>query len=151
MTREQIEHAIKCCNPYGENCGECPFHDFPLGRCFEVFAKTAFNMLLEDRELLQKQVNEYKAKIEHGTLIEFNMKMPFKVGGMAYWLNGLPNCIQEYKVLGYIFDYSSGVRVDLGDFKPILFRVFGEKLFSSREKAEAKLKELENANADDNL
>ena len=89
-----------------------------------------------------KQIYDILCKIEQGTLIEFNMKLPFKVGGTAYWLNGLPNCIQEYKVLGYIFDYSAGVRVDFGDFQPILFRAFGEKLFACREEAEKRLKEL---------
>lgn len=66
MTREQIEKAIKCCNPYDEDCGDCSFHDLPPGRCFEVLAKSAFNMLLEDREKLQKQVKEYQDKNRAG-------------------------------------------------------------------------------------
>lgn len=70
MTREEIEKAIKCCNPYDEDCGACPFNDLSLGRCFEALAKTAFNMLLEDREKLQKQVKTYQDKIEQGTLKE---------------------------------------------------------------------------------
>lgn len=70
MTREQIENAIKCCNPYDENCGDCPFNQYPQGRCFEVLAKTAFSTLLEDRERLQKQVKGYQDKIEHGTLVD---------------------------------------------------------------------------------
>ena len=69
MTREEIEKAIQCCNPYDENCGDCPFHDLPLGRCLEKLASSAFNMLLEDREKLQKQVKAYQDKIEQGTLI----------------------------------------------------------------------------------
>lgn len=107
--------------------------------------ETSFN---DNRSIFNaiERLAELEDKIEQGTLIEFNMKLPFKVGGTAYWLNGLPNCIQEYKVLGYIFDYSSGVRVDLGDFQPILFRVFGEKLFASREEAKKRLKELEGGN-----
>lgn len=75
MNREQIENAIKCCNPYDEDCGSCPFNDLPLGRCFEMLAKTAFNMLLEDREKLQKQVKEYKDKIEQGTAEKFAEKL----------------------------------------------------------------------------
>ena len=94
-------------------------------------------------EKVVERLGELEDKIEQGTLIEFNMKMPFKVGDTAYWLNGLPNCIQEYKVLGYIFDYSSGVRVDLGDFQPILFRCFGINLFATHKEAEKRLKELQ--------
>lgn len=71
MTREQIEQAIKCCNPYDEDCGSCPFNALPMGRCFEVLAKTAFSLLLEDRERLEKQVKGYQDKIEQGTLVEF--------------------------------------------------------------------------------
>ena len=29
MTRETIEWAIKCCNPYDEDGGSCPFNDLP--------------------------------------------------------------------------------------------------------------------------
>ena len=83
---------------------------------------------------------ELEDKIEQGTLIELDMKLPFKVGDTAYWLNGLPNCIQEYKVLGYSFDCFCGLRVDLGDMQPILFRCFGINLFASREEAEKRLK-----------
>lgn len=93
---------------------------------------------------LQDRLAELEDKIEQGTLVELDMKLPFKVGNTAYWLNGLPNCIQEYKVLGYSFDCFCGLRVDLGDMQPILFRCFGIKLFSSREEAEKRLKELQN-------
>jgi hypothetical protein len=86
---------------------------------------------------------ELEDKIEQGTLIELDMKLPFKVGDTAYWLNGLPNCIQEYKVLGYSFDCFFGLRVDLGGMQPILFRCFGVKLFASRKEAEKRLKELQ--------
>ena len=69
--------------------------------------------------------------------------MPFKIGGTAYWLNGLPNCIQEYKVRGYSVG-RLGLRIDLGDLEPLLYEVFGERLFCSREEAEKRLKELQN-------
>lgn len=92
MTREQIEQAIKCCNPYDEDCGSCPFHDLPKGRCFEVLAKTAFNVLLEDREKLQKQVKEYQDKIEQGTLIE----LPCKVGDTVCKYYKVENGIKIY-------------------------------------------------------
>lgn len=107
------------------------------------------NKVIVDRKLFEeaikihKRLAELEDKIEQGTLIEFNMKLPFKIGDTAYWLNGVPNCIQEYKVLGYIFDYSAGIRIDLGDFQPILCRVFGEYLFSSYAEAEKRLKELQ--------
>ena len=55
MTREEIEKGIKCCNPYDENCIDCPFYDLPKKRCFEALAKAAFNMLLDDREKLTKE------------------------------------------------------------------------------------------------
>jgi hypothetical protein len=85
---------------------------------------------------------ELEDKIENGTLIELG-KMPFKIGDTAYWLNGLPNCIQEYKVRGYSVG-RMGLRIDLGDLEPLLYKVFGEILFCSREEAEKKLKELQN-------
>jgi hypothetical protein len=91
-----------------------------------------------------KQMYDILCKIEQGKMIELDMKIPFKVGDTAYWLNGLPNCIQEYKVLGYSFDCFCGLRVDLGIMQPILFRCFGVNLFASREKAEKRLKELQN-------
>ena len=140
MTREQIEHAIKCCNPYGENCGDCPFHDFPLGRCFEVLAKTAFNMLLDDRERLQKQVDEYKAKIEQGTLIE----LPCKVGDKFWCINetkyGLPfvsdMTVEYFKII-------NGV-VYMGNFNCFRIKAWQKsELFLTREEAEKRLKELQ--------
>lgn len=92
---------------------------------------------------IYQRLAELENKIEQGTLIELNMKLPFKVGDTAYWLNGVPNCIQEYKVLGFSFDCRLGLRVDLGDMQPILFRCFGERLFACREEAEKRLKELQ--------
>lgn len=88
-----------------------------------------------------ERLAELEDKIEQGTLIELP-KMPFKIGDTAYWLNGLPNCIQEYKVRGYSVG-RLGLRIDLGDLEPLLYKVFGEKLFASREKALSKLKELQ--------
>ena len=93
---------------------------------------------------IYQRLAELENKIEQGTLIEMNMEPPFKIGGTAYWLNGLPNCIQEYKVLGYSVNLWSGVRVDLGDIQPLLFRAMTEKkLFRTREEAEKRLLELQ--------
>lgn len=109
----------------------------------DEWIRTCEELQERNRELKQ-EIAEYKDKIEQGTLVELDMKLPFKVGDTAYWLNGLPNCIQEYKVLGYSFDCFCGLRVDLGDMQPILFRCFGVKLFASREEAENRVKELQN-------
>ena len=136
MTREQIEHAIKCCNPYDENCGDCPFKDLPLGRCFEVLAKTAFNMLLEDRARLQKQVDEYKAKIEQGRLIE----LPCKVGDTVYVIIKAEN---GYALLKDICD---GFMIKDGEVYIGLqtYNVGANKYYFTREEAEKRLKELQN-------
>lgn len=136
MTREQIENAIKCCNPYDENCGDCPFNDLPLGRCFEVLAKTAFNMLLEDREKLQKQVKEYQDKIEQGTLIE----LACKKGDKVYQAD----CVRVYEltVLGIrvfnnkFYYETQGVGFDN--------TAIGKSIFLTREEAEKRLKEIQN-------
>lgn len=146
MTREELEKSIKCCNPYDENCGDCPFHDLPLGRCFEKLASSAFNMLLEDRERLQKQVKEYQDKIEQGTLIE----LPCKVGDKFYQvIKGLP--IQEWEVetIGFSNVYFPKTYVmtarrtrDLAFWK-FWCEDFGETVFLTREEAEKRLKELQ--------
>lgn len=93
---------------------------------------------------IYNRLAELEDKMEQGLLVELDMKLPFKVGKTAYWLNGLPNCIQEYKVLGYNFDLAFGLRVDLSDMQPILCRCFGKTLFASREEAEKRLEELNN-------
>ena len=92
-------------------------------------------------EKVFNRLAELEDKIEQGTLIELP-KMPFKIGDTAYWLNGLPNCIQEYKVRGYSVG-RLGLRIDLGDLEPLMYKVFGERLFCSREEAEKRLKELQ--------
>lgn len=132
MTREQIEHAIKCCNPYEENCGDCPFKDLPLGRCFEVLAKTAFNMLLDDRERLQKQVDEYKAKIEQGTLIE----LPCPIGTMVYYIASYE------KKIGLFGKRKDCYTIMEFPFELEMLDSYGNNWFLPREEAEARLKEL---------
>lgn len=94
-------------------------------------------------EMILNRLAELEDKIEQGKMIEIYEKLPFKVGDTAYWLNGLPNCIQEYKVVGYSFDCWCGLRVDLDDMQPMLFRCFGVNLFASREEAEKRLLELQ--------
>ena len=162
-TIDEVIKALECCQSKEKKCKECPLHEFGSG-CLDVLIANSHCIVqigkseidrktdvidwlskdierLEDKNSeLQKQVDEYKAKIEHGTLIELG-KMPFKIGDTAYWLNGLPNCIQEYKVRGYSFD-KLGLRIDLGDLEPLLYKVFGDRLFYSREEAEAWAKHL---------
>lgn len=147
MTREEMEQAIKCCNPYDENCGDCPFHDLPLGRCFEMLAKTAFNMLLEDREKLQKQVKEYQDKIEQGTLIE----LPCKVGQDIYYITDKRKIVhriaREYR---YLVDLGWEITATLWETKRtgelclrtsiIHSEEIGETAFFTREEAEQRLK-----------
>lgn len=100
----------------------------------------AYESLEKEFTKRSQRLREMQGKIKQGTLIELP-KMPFKIGDTAYWLNGLPNCIQEYKVRGYSVG-RLGLRIDLGDLEPLLYKVFGERLFCSREEAEKKLQEL---------
>ena len=102
--------------------------------------KEKFYPKAENERVIRKRLWDLENKSEQGTLIELP-KMPFKIGGTAYWLNGLPNCIQEYKVRGYSVG-RLGLRIDLGDLEPLLYEVFGKRLFCSREEAEKRLLEL---------
>lgn len=144
MTREQIEQAMQCCNPYDENCGDCPFNDLPQGRCFELLAKSAFNMLLEDREKLQKQVKEgYQDKIEQGTLIE----LPCKVGDTVYVGYGASG-IDEWEVREIVI-VKNNILFRLThdgteDYNAAWLSEAGTQLFFTREEAKKRLKELQN-------
>ena len=137
MTREEIEKAIQCCNPYDENCGDCPFHDLPLGRCFEKLASSAFNMLLEDREKLQKQVKAYQDKIENGTLIE----LPCKVGDTVWYIKSYGfgrYRVEDMEVAGFNFSkYENSIWV-VGKYEEQ-----SSKIYKTREEAEARLKEIQ--------
>ena len=142
MTREQIEQAIKCCNPYGENCFECPFGN-DVGRgCFTKLAVNAFSVLLEDRERLQKQVKEYQDKIENGTLIE----LPCKVGDTVYevFKDHIPPFIKETKIEKIVIT-EKGLRLRLArnSFYETAISSLGKTVFLTREEAEKRLKELQ--------
>lgn len=88
---------------------------------------------------LRKQIEEYKTKIENGTLIE----LPCKVGDTVYYetiINGQSKGIMPHKVIALVLE----VLTDIDGFgcTSVPIRDFGKSVFLTKAEAEQKLLEL---------
>ena len=94
---------------------------------------------------LKKQVDEYKAKIEQGTLIE----LPCKVGDTCYLVyKGLGDMcrvaykIKEVKIDNIHYIGNNEFFTEVGEYSSYTVK-FGKEIFTTREEAEKRLKELQ--------
>ena len=98
-------------------------------------AQDDIKTFLENNVELQKQVDEYKNKIEQGTLKE----LPCKVGDTVYVLAG---CILHYEKVWQVKYTERGFFVNVSGVYPYDYK-WGETAFLTREEAEKRLKELQ--------
>ena len=105
-------------------------------RGYEQGRKNPCDEIVAYIEELQKQVKEYRDKIEHGTLIE----LPCKVGD-TFWYLSVAGYIEEDKIANFSLygEFFTGERVVTKLYKNYLGRTW----FLTREEAEKRLKELQ--------
>lgn len=135
------------------DCGLCPYWESGINRLAELEDKiergelvennviTHFNMARSNsKTLIQKALwyDELKAKIEQGTLIE----LPCKIGD-TFWYLSVAGYIEEDKIANFSLygEFFTGERVVTKLYRNYLGRTW----FLTREEAEKRLKELQDA------
>lgn len=71
--------------------------------------------------------------------MKYSIELPCKIGDTVYWVTG--GYIEEHKVLCFMYDML-GLHFVFKGFPPVIDKFLGNRLFLTREEAEARLKEL---------
>ncbi len=141
---DEAKKVIECC--YGDcSCDECPLHlmDMPCNT-------DLLPILYEYIRCLENENTEFRKKIEQGTLIE----LPCKVGDTVYCVYSPPYpanpndkgkwFMGKYEVAGFYYGVK-GLSIKIHCYGNVNKKELGKTVFFTREEAEKRLKELQDA------